>query len=168
MRRTVLWSRGLALAVGLALVAATGCGPSTATLSGKVSYKGAALKGGNVTLIPSDGSGETFSAAIQEDGSYKFEQLKTGKYKVVVETDSLKPQPKFGGPKISKNLKNEPPPGANIPPEANYKMAPPANQVAAENAKRYVKIPANYADPDQSGLSVEVKGGSNNHDITLN
>jgi hypothetical protein len=166
MRQSLWWSRCLALAVGLGLLAAAGCGPSAATLTGKVTYKGAALKGGNVTLIP-DGSGETFSAPIQEDGRYKFEQLKSGKYKIVVETDSLKPPPQRG-PKLSKNIENKPPAGANIPEGAGYKMAPPAGQVAAENARKYVPIPANYADPAQSGLSLEVKGGSNTHDITLN
>lgn len=164
MRQTLWWSRCFALAVGLALLA--GCGQSPATLTGKVTYKGAALKGGNVILIP-DGSGETFSAQIQEDGTYKFEQLKSGKYKVCVETDSLKPQRQYG-PKIPKNIKNEPPPGANIPAEAGYKMAPPAGAVAAENARKYVPIPPDYADPEKTSLSLDVKGGSNTHDITLN
>jgi len=163
MRPAPVRARALALLVGLTLFGVAGCGPSVGTLTGKVTYKGNALKGGNVTLIPAD-SGETFSAAIQEDGTYTFEQLKSGKYKVCVDTSGLKPQRTTGG-RPAAAMKNEPPKGAEMP--EGYKMAAPFAQVQAENARRYVEIPAQYADPNSTSLSLDYRGGSQKHDITL-
>jgi hypothetical protein len=160
------------LLIGLGLVAATGCGPSTAKLSGKVTYKGTALKGGTVTFIP-DGSGETFSTTIQEDGSYAFQQIKTGKYKVCVDTASVKPGGATTGPAYAgkaagavdkSKIKNTPPPDANVP--EGYRTVDPFSG-AAEAAKRYTPIPPEYGKPETTKLTYEVKGGAQQYDIPL-
>jgi len=123
------------------------------------------LKGGNVTLIP-EGGGESFSAEINEDGTYKFERVATGKYKMCVETESRKPLRTYGpkGP-MAKQQKNEPPPGANVP--EGYKMGQPAAAAQAENARRYTKIPDQYAEPTSTPLSIEIKGSGQTQDIPL-
>ena len=156
---------------GLAVLMTAGCGPSTGRLTGKVTYQGNALKGGNVTLVP-EGSGMSFSTPIQEDGTYTFEQVRSGKYKVCVETNSLKPSsrpsgptyPGVGGSRGKAQFKNEPPKGAVLP--EGYKMDDPFAREAA-NAKRYVAIPDKYAQPESTTLTVEVKGGPQQHDIPL-
>lgn len=157
--------------VGLAWMGAVGCGPSTGTLTGKVTYNGKTLAGGNVTLVP-DGKGQTFSATIAEDGTYTFANVRSGKYKVCVETASLNPSssqqgPNYGGRPLGNNnaIKNQPPPGAELP--EGYMMSQPPGAAAADAAKRYVAIPAQYADPSSTPLTVEVTGGAQTHDISL-
>ena len=68
------------------------------------------------------------------------------------------------GPVDKSKFKNEPPPGAQ-PPEG-YKMAE-AFGGTSESAKRYVEIPAEYASTDTTPLTLEVKGGPQEHDIDL-
>ena len=165
MRQSVRPIRLMFAPVALALVAAVGCGGSPATLTGKVTYNGKNLKGGNVTLVP-EGGGASFTGPIQEDGTYTI-QARSGSYKVCVETSSLKPPASQGpmyGRQKPKNVKNQPPPGANVP--EGYQMADP-NAVKAENARRYVEIPDTYAKPETTPLTVDVKGGPQTHDIPL-
>jgi len=136
------------------------------------------LKGGTVSLIPA-GEGQTYSTTINEDGTYAFDQIHSGKYKVCVETTSLKgggggggaaAGPKYGGKSagagIDKSkIKNEPPPGAQLP--EGYRMAE-ALGGTGEAAKRFVAIPPQFADSDQTPLTLEVKGGPQTYDIPLN
>ncbi len=68
------WGALLVLLVPLGM---SGCG-GTGSVSGKVSYKGQLLKGGNVTFISSEGK-PTVSASIQEDGSYTFPRCRSAR-----------------------------------------------------------------------------------------
>jgi len=158
-------------------VSVTGCG-SYGTISGTVSYNGKLLKGGYVSFIPASG-GETFSATIQEDGTYKCERILTGEYKVCVDTESLNPKAgaasgstgsyKSGkAPPISKQpsaAKSAPPPGANVP--EGYQPSSPGDAAAAKNAKLYVQIPSKYAKADSTDLTVKVSGTSTTFPIDL-
>ena len=91
MRHFPAYRPSLRILLAIGLLGATGCGASVGSVTGLVTYNGGPLKGGSVTLIPMDGSGESFSGQIQEDGKYTIERIKSGKYKVCVETSSLKP-----------------------------------------------------------------------------
>jgi hypothetical protein len=145
--------------VGLALIAAIGCGSSPGKLTGKVTYQGTALKGGTVTLVP-NASGKTYSTRINEDGTYSLDQVEAGTYKVCVETSSLKPD--GNAAPTDPRIKNVPPPGANVP--EGYAMASPGG---AKQSQRYVAIPPKYEKPSETPLTVEVKGGTQQHDIPL-
>jgi hypothetical protein len=135
----------LALALGVA-----GCGGgSKASVSGKVYYKEAPLKGGNVTFVGPNN--QSYLAEIQKDGSYTVEKLPPGEFKIAVETNSLKPPNAFV-------LKNKPPADAG----GGYK--PPDYEA---RAKRFVPIPERYMNPDQSGLAYAAKGGKQAYDIKL-
>ena len=142
------WMPCLALATSLVAV---GCGSSTGTISGKVYYKDAPLKGGRVTFVSKDKKVSRFDD-IKEDGSYKIEKMPAGEARIAVDTSNLKPSPGMNRP--------PPPKGANVPPGYN----PPTSE---DKAKRYVEIPAQYADADKSGLTYTVKGGSQPYDIKL-
>ncbi len=143
------WAGGLTLALSLA-AAGCGGGGSKANVSGKVYYKDAPLKGGNVTFV--DSNKQSYMAEIQEDGSYSVEKIPPGEVKISVETNSLRPP-------NAMVLKNRPPAAE----EGGYK--PPDY---AARAKRFVAIPDQYADPDHSGLAYTVKSGKQEHDIKLN
>jgi hypothetical protein len=127
-----------------------GCGGSKGTVSGKVSYKDQPLKGGNVSIISK--SGGVMSSPIEEDGSYKISKVPPGPATITVETKSLRPV----------SQKALPGPYAKAP-----KDALPPNLTSQGDAKRYVPIPEQYADPEKSGLSLDVKSGSQTHNIDL-
>jgi hypothetical protein len=71
-------------------------------VSGKVTYKGAPLKGGTVGFV--DSNGRVMGAALEGDGTYSIKNLPTGEYKVTVETTSIKgnqePQGFGGAPPV--------------------------------------------------------------------
>lgn len=155
--RVSRWKKSGGFVVVLAFAAslgAAGCGKSTGSLSGKVYYKGAPLKGGHVIFACADG--KTEQPEIGEDGSYRIDKLPVGVVKVGVETDTLKPKgvaPGMAGP-----VKYAPPSGMENPNQAPD---------PAQMAKRYVPIPEKYADPQSSGLTFTVKPGSQPYDINL-
>jgi hypothetical protein len=152
-------------------VAFAGCSRPVGTVSGKVSHQGKALKGGSVSFVSSEGL-RSFSAGIKSDGTYQIPDLIGGDYKVCVETESLKPAragvPTYPGqaaqPAVPKG-KGGPPPGAAVP--EGYTPSDPASAAAANNAKRYVAIPAKYGDPKTTTLDYTFKGGTETHDIDL-
>jgi hypothetical protein len=137
----------LLLAGGLMLV---GCGRSSqATLTGKVTYKGQPLKGGSIALISETGGVER--ATIAEDGSYKITKVPAGSAKVTVDTKALRP----AATKAKQGVY------AKAPPEAK------PQSLKGGDADRYVAIPDRYADPDKSGIRVQVKNGKNEQNIDL-
>ncbi len=141
------WVGLLALAM---CVASAGCGSSPGKIVGKVYYKDAPLKGGNVTFVCADGQSRL--AEIQEDGSYAVDKVAPGEVKISVDTSSLKPQgniPRYQPPKGVENKSGFTPPDF------------------AAQAKRYVAIPKQYADAEHSGLKYTVKRGSQQYDIHL-
>jgi hypothetical protein len=151
-----LWSaRGFrtwgTIPVLLVLIGLSGCGSSTATVSGKVSYKGNPLKGGNITFASAEGK-PSVSTSIDENGTYTC-KAPTGKVKVSVETASLKPAMAGG-----KAPKYSPPAGQTSPYQSGD---------TSDLSKRYTEIPETYSDPEKSGLSYEIKGGSQTIDIEL-
>jgi len=165
MRITPITGRFLGLFVGLAACALAGCGPSYGSLSGKVTFNGGLLKGGYVTLVP-DGGGDSFTAEIQEDGTYQMPRVKSGKYKVCVDTSNLAPAKYYGPPGVAaKKINNVPPKGADVP--EFYKMSNPQTAVQAQNAKRYVPIPNTYASPETTPLSIEIKSSGQTYDVPV-
>jgi hypothetical protein len=133
--------------LGLANLA--GCGRSTASVTGKVTYQGAPLKGGNVTFHHA-GTKQSKLAVIYEDGSYTIDKMPTGDVTIAVETESLRKKAQL--------------PRYSAPGDAPGGFKSPDPAVAAQ---RYVAIPATYADPGTSGLTCKLKGGKQEHDIPL-
>jgi hypothetical protein len=139
------WLGALALAVALA---ALGCGGGgKATISGKVTYKGATLKAGRVTYAGSDK--RSLTSDIGEDGTYTVAGVASGPAKISVQTSYMK------------NIRGK---SYKVPPDA-----PPGYSGGIDPALRakYVLIPENYEDPEKSGLTFDVKGGTQSHDIEL-
>jgi hypothetical protein len=134
----------------VAALAAIGCGSSrTASLSGKVTYRGKAVTSGLVTVISRDGTA-VGSGPIQPDGSFTIARAPTGAVKVAVDN----PVP----PGLTRD-------GMVVPP--GMSANDPEIKAAREQARTFVPIPPRYADPNQSGLIATIKGGKNELPLDL-
>ncbi|MGL6074507.1 MAG: hypothetical protein ACRC8S_10135 [Fimbriiglobus sp.] len=123
-------------ALGL-LLCFTGCGPSTTTATGKAMHKGKPVVYGSVTVIASDGT--THQAGIELDGTFTLKNVPTGSAKFGI-TSPTPPSPAAGRARGDDPRASAPPPG------------PPAGA--------WFAIPDTYADPNKSGLTIEIKSGS--------
>jgi hypothetical protein len=156
--RALLPLRSLSMAgVCLTFIALLGCGDaSKGRVTGKVTYKGAPVTGGLITLIPTSGTGAAFTIPIQADGSFTAKDVPLGEMGVGISTDDV---PEAGGMK--------PPPGVQMPapptpPKDSPAPAPTASADTSNMPKRVV-IPTKYKEPKTSGLNWEIKGGSNTY-----
>lgn len=138
------WIRLVVLGAVLCASASMGCGGKKPTVSGTVSYKGEKLGNGNVTFIGADNKAAV--SPINADGTYRVNDAPVGAVKITVET-------------------------APIPEQSSSPMMKgvdmPDMKGKSSNVGKYVKIPARYKDPAQSGLTYQVKSGAQKHDIKL-
>jgi hypothetical protein len=145
----------LLLILPLLLALPIGCSnrnPHTsASVSGRITYKGNPVKAGNIVFYAKEAG--AYTAVIRPDGTYTIAELPTGTLEVTIETESANPNKKqktYGGGG-KKNVSSPAPQGA--PPSAN-----PEN---------YVAIPPRYSDRSNSRLSASLSGGSNTKDFEL-
>jgi hypothetical protein len=136
------------LAILLLSLLTVGCGggSTTAAVSGRVTYKGKPVPKANVSFVPAEGTGRAASGFTDDGGRYTLGTLSTsdgaapGKYRVGVIARGPDRPPKPGET------------GSGMPGEMM-----PGDPV----------IPVKYFTPDTSGLTFEVKRGSNRYDIDL-
>jgi hypothetical protein len=155
---------GITLGLLTSVLFLSGCGQSTGNVSGKVTYKGAPLRGGTVGFV--DSSGRTMGAAMEEDGTFKIKNLPTGEYIVTVETNSVKPpQSSEAAPPALKKGMGAPPKDAQLP--DGYKGSNPAEAAAANAAKHYILIPGSYSKKETSNLKHTVVAGDQTADFDV-
>jgi hypothetical protein len=128
---------GLLLFLGAVL--ATGCGGRSGTVKGKISVGGVPLKRGLITFLSQVGNKDAYSAAVI-DGNYETDPIPTGTCRIVVIH-------------------------AQLPPEAAAK----GNDLVPvrKRGERRQEVPAQFHDPDTSGLSIDVGPGTNTFDKDL-
>lgn len=136
-------SRPHAVAVGLLLLLGIvpGCGPGLSSVSGKVTYQGKPVVWGSVTLKAADGS--IHQIGINTDGTYRLEGVPAGPAVVAVSSPDPAPSPRAKALADPRAPAGPPP----VPPGA------------------WFPLPARYADPATSGLTLQV--GSGPADIDL-
>src|SRR4029077_5027008 len=93
----------LAMLLPMSLVLALGCSKGNpnipASISGKVTYKGAPVTGGNIVFVNAQQS--RYNAGILPDGTYSATDMPEGPMEVAIETESLNPNlkmPTYGQP----------------------------------------------------------------------
>ena len=124
-----------------------GCGGSgLATVEGKVTVDGQAVRGGRVTFQSADGK-STVLAKIALDGSYRALDVPHGAMNVTVAGLD-----KFERRKIQHGVKGK---------------RTSESEARAEAIESSPKIPEKYKDPDASGLTFTVKSGTNTYNIEL-
>ena len=136
--------------VCITMAALIGCGGDSgkATVAGKVTYNGAPLTAGTISLCPASAS--PIPIPIKTDGTFVASDVPVGPMTVAIASGPEGYRP-AGGPL---------PPGAPVTAGSTGASQGPTPPV--------VNIPAKYADPKTSGLTWEVKGGKNtkNFDLT--
>jgi hypothetical protein len=153
------------LLTGLLVFMAVGCGsggPSTATLSGKVLYKGSVVPGGTITFITDKDVNKqtTFTCPIDGEGKFRAIGLPLDSTaKVGVDTSSAKGPLVFGGDKV-------PAPG-QVPPEVLAKVPEAAKGGSRGAPKKYREIPPKYVDPAKSGITVTITQATQEQNIEL-
>jgi hypothetical protein len=133
-----------------------GCG-GRGTISGKVKYKNNLLPAGRVVFF--DARDRQVASASITDGSYSG-IVPTGTMKIAVITPpatTLKSMPKEKSKVILEGVRKMKKGGYN-PLEGDSLDSVPT---------KVISIPAKYAEPGESGLTVEVLGGPQSFDIDL-
>lgn len=163
--------------IPLLLFAVGGCGKKkreTGVVRGKVIF-GDKKVGGTVRFVAEDGAvGE---GVIYTDGTYEVSEAPVGKCKVAIIVEHLRkkasnipvaPGPGAGmrGMMGGQGGQSGPPAGAEAGKAAPKGLEAPGGTGRVPNAK-YTPIPARYEDPNQSGLTFEVKLGEQEFNITL-
>lgn len=171
---------------GVCAMFVAGCG-GTGDLKGKVTYKGSPLKGGYISFMSTDNA-QSFASIIAEDGSYLIAGMKSGTYKVSVDTEMLKSGGAGAGggmPSGSSSRSGGPPKPQGPPSDSKDKTKVPSSDAMAAaaaagytpgqspgaalkaNAERYVQIPSAYAKPDTTPLTYEYPGGNRTYDVEV-
>ena len=119
-------------------VAVAGCGGATADLSGTVTFRGKPVTSGTVQVLQP--GGRVAVADIRPDGRFHVRGAVPGPAGVGVSS----PDPRQAGAGGGR--------GPHTPGPAD---------------PTWVRLPARYADPDQSGLTVTLTAGGNALDLTL-
>jgi hypothetical protein len=141
----------IAVLVFSIVLSAAGCGSSSSSVSGKVSYKGQPLRGGTISFFGD--KDWTASSHLSEEGAYSIANVPPGQVRIAVETKTARP------PTPPRGAMPKPPKDAPVPKGSMYDTE--------GQAKRYVPIPDQYADKDRSGLTYDVKPGKHEHNIEL-
>ncbi len=147
-------------------VLVVGCGKGGGTVSGKVTYKGETLKRGVVQFFP-ESAGGSFTSPIKSDGTYSIPNVPRGMAKISVISGSAKPPDQMmksrggmGGVKAAKGMQQQ-------QEKLKQQNIPPGAASAADAAEEGPSVPPMYNDPEKSNLKVEVTGGKQTHDITI-
>ena len=128
------------LAVLAVVLSPTGCGQSTGRVKGTIKVGGVPLKRGIIAFLSQSGNNDSYAATII-DGVYETDPIPTGEAKIIVYHSS-----------------DEPPEGG----KGNDLV--PAKKGKARNVGL---VPAEYHNPDTSGLSITIASGMNTFDKDL-
>lgn len=169
--RVVLRSSFLIGALAVLLGAVNGCGGGKGTVSGKVTLDGKPLPAGKIGFVPSKGVG---ASGEIKDGQYSVSGVPAGDMKVTVETKSIKSKIDELSSAVRLSVRSsQPPPGVKMPEgakkalEEERKRDEEMKQELKELRAAYRQIPEKYSKADSSGLTLKVKGGTNNFDVSL-
>jgi hypothetical protein len=134
---------------------------SKGSVTGKVFYKDKPLPGGSVMLShPKLG---IVRSRIDAEGSYQFENIPPAEVKIAV----MGPQTEQrGGRSLPKGFDMEKIKAGGVS-EEEIEQRMGVRRPGASSGGATVSLPKKYQDPEQSGLTFTVTGGSQTHDIKL-
>jgi hypothetical protein len=166
---------GFAACLAIVLCSCSKSGP-TNSVTGTLTYKGEAIKGGTVYFLFERGG--TYQCDLKPNGYYQFMDVPTGSAKVIVKTESLNPEQKVLS--YDKQAKKTAQGYNKSLAEYDAMMGKGREQGNASKdaqglsaaqkealAKVYVKLPAKYASEKTTPLSYTVGAGSQVKDFDL-
>jgi hypothetical protein len=186
MLRSVRLSVGALSVLALGILCASGCGPGhkdRGVVRGKVTFNGKPLNSGTILFVTSDN--RSASTSIKEDGTYEMPDAPVGECTITVTVGSTSGKGggnmmapggmpaigKMGGPGGmpsttggQKSDSSKPPPGLGTSGGDGQQMTGPPPQV---DARKQVKIPDKYSNPETSGLKYTVVKGEQTKDLPL-
>lgn len=130
-----------ALVTGTLAIVCSGCSSGKASATGKVSLNGEPVKNGTITFYDKDGVGT--SSVLDADGGYRIEGLPPGTLKVTL---------------------SRPPAGSTAPAKAVDRGVRSGTE---PKGPERLPAPDKYESPTTSGVTVQLKPGSNELDITF-
>jgi hypothetical protein len=136
--RVLRFSFHSALVLGL-LALASGCGGSTGSLTGHVSFKGKKVSDGTVTLVTEEGM--RITARIRPDGSFKATEVPVGLVKIAVKSRGQTGLPPILVPRVPDDI--------------------PVQTDGGD------PVPLSYGNAERSGLTCEVTAGEQTVDIDI-
>lgn len=151
--------KGICQAAALLLLFAAACGGGTSTITGTVTYNGEPLTAGYVAFY--DTNGQTASGRIDAAGHYTVYKAPVGDLKAAVFTVDPTAKPPVGFTKKKQSG------GVYEEAMAKSKRGSENGMTEPAQAGKFVAIPPRYKDPEQSGLTFNVKSGSQTIDLDL-
>jgi hypothetical protein len=148
------WGAFFLLLLGL-LVA--GCG-SKGTISGRVLYQGKPVPGGTVIFVTKDKG--AMRCPISAEGNYTIEKVPAGEVKIVVLDREMSKSGKLK--MVEKAVRSGMVKKEQLPPDIKKEL-----ESSSTASGQPIRIPANYADADKSGLACTVTGSTQTYDIEL-
>jgi hypothetical protein len=142
-----------------------GCGAKTANVHGKVFFKNQPVTGGQLTFYSvDDPKVNPAIAIINEDGTYNVDDVHVGRVTATVDTRGLNPDNK-------KRKKSGPMrPNAAMPEDVRKKIEERDAKANASRPKlsgKYIAIPEKFTDSEKSGLSYDIRSGTNEITVEL-
>jgi hypothetical protein len=150
--RFAMMNRLMAALALAALVSAAGCSDPRSklgTVSGKVTYKRGPVTGGTIMFYSVDGNIAPYPGQIKADGTFFCADVPPGMMKVVIETESVKNDPR------GKPLLPEMPEGM----KDSIKDLGKYPKVEGGARTKYRQIPEKYGSLESTPLKIEVRAG---------
>jgi len=133
------------LVLPIVVIAACGCG-NTATVTGKVTYKGRPVTYGSVIFLSADRTAR--SGVIEPDGSYAVEGVSPGGVKIAV-------------------ISHDPSRGRSVKSEHSPRPGKKRASAPKTTFNGWFPLPPRFEDPESSGLVCTVGSGQVSYDIDL-
>jgi hypothetical protein len=158
MKRRCIRCCGL-LALASVLAMLHGCG-GYGKLSGKVTYKGQAVPKATITFLCDNG--QVKDATADDSGNYTVPKIPVGRARIGVKNFTqgmMDMQAQYMG-KMQSGEKDS---KANI----QQSVESMQKQAGGGSSGTYVRLPEQAIDPEKSGISVEITGGSQQFNIEV-
>lgn len=173
-----------------ATVVILGCAKPVGAITGKVTYKGAPLKGGKILYYSDDDATRVVGTTINEDGTFEVPSILAGSYKVCIDTSSLDPSkkgsvgppagkgggpPDKGGPPSKEKGKEgkevekkdvKPFDSSELKDQEHYKAS--NKDIMKKVGSHFVEIPQKYRSKESTDITFTVVAGpAQTHEIDL-
>src|SRR5262245_42846108 len=136
------------LLLAVATAATSGCGNSTATASGKVTYRGHVVTSGSIIILQPDGTAK--SGVVQPDGTYSVAGIDRGRVRIAV----ISPDPAHSRSVLAAEANR-----ARIGHKRTHAVA------YRPNRSGWFPLPRDLGDPATSGLECDVAAAKVEYDI---